>query len=280
MKSSMPIKRGLRPTLALLAPVVAFSLITAYAQQAPAAQKQTAETGTLNLTAKSANVSESGAPVRINLIRWSTDEERNSILASMNPASAAAGDRGGRGGRGGGARGGRGAVANADVVVDPADPDNPDNPDALPAGRGGAGRGGRGGARGARGDAAAPKPFDPIANLTAAIVKAPTLGYVWTNEVVGYAIKYAYRIPSPNGGERVIIATDRRLGGYTTAWKPATAAAPSDYEFTLIEIRLDSKGLGEGKTSLTAKVMSDSETKTLALDNYAAAPPMLQNIKR
>ena len=104
MKSSMPIKRGLGSALALLAPVFAFSLITVYAQQAPAAQKQTAETGAFNLTAKSANVSESGAPVRINLIRWSTDEERNSILSSMNPASVAAGARGGRGDRGGGAR--------------------------------------------------------------------------------------------------------------------------------------------------------------------------------
>ena len=50
------------------------------------------------------------------------------------------------------------------------------------AGRGGAARGGRGGAGG---------PANPIAALTAAIGRAPTLGYIWTNEITGYSIKYA-----------------------------------------------------------------------------------------
>ena len=59
------------------------------------------------------------------------------------------------------------------------------------------------------------------------------------------------------------------------------AAAPlTDYEFTLIEIRLDAKGSGEGKTSLTTKVIVDNEAKTVALDNYAATPAILQNVKR
>ena len=54
----------------------------------------------------------------------------------------------------------------------------------------------------------------------------------------------------------------------------------------MIEIRLDSKGLGEGKTSLTTKVIVDdindvnNRAKTVALDNYAAAPAILKNVKR
>ena len=116
--------------------------------------------------------------------------------------------------------------------------------------------------------------------MTAEIGKAPTVGYIWTNEVVGYSIKYAYRASLPEGGERIILVTDRRLGGGTTAWKPLTPAPPTNYEFTLVEIRLDPKGLGTGKTSLTTKVAIDTQAKTLALDNYAAAPAMLQNIKR
>jgi hypothetical protein len=38
--------------------------------------------------------------------------------------------------------------------------------------------------------------------------------------------------------------------------------------------------MGEGKVSLTSKVIFDNEAKTLALDNYAATPAILQNIKR
>jgi hypothetical protein len=116
--------------------------------------------------------------------------------------------------------------------------------------------------------------------LTAAIGSAPTVGYIWTNDITGYSIKYAYRVPAPDGGERIILATDRRLGAYTAAWTPPATTAVTDYEFTLVEMRLDSKGLGEGKTSLTTKVILDNEAKTVALEDYAATPAILQNVKR
>src|SRR5260370_25795848 len=68
------------------------------------AQAQTPATGAVNLTAKSANVSESGTPVRINLFRCSTDVERNALVASMDPKAPPAARRGG------GARAGRGGL--------------------------------------------------------------------------------------------------------------------------------------------------------------------------
>ena len=230
--------------LRLSALAVAFYLTTTFAQQ-----------GAVNFTAKSANVKEAGMPVRINLLRWSTDEERNSLVAAMNPTTPPPAERGGRG---------RGL-----------DPNDPALADVVGAGAAPAGRGGRG--RGGRGDAPAAPP-NPIASLTAAIGKAPTLGYIWTNEVVGYSIKYAHRIPLPGGGERIILATDRRLGAGTAGWKP-TSGIPTEYDFTVMEIHMDSKGLVEAKTSLTTKVVLDNETKTLALDGYAAAPTIFQNVK-
>jgi hypothetical protein len=226
---------------------VAFYLTTAFAQQ-----------GAVNFTAKSANVKEAGMPVRINLLRWSTDEERNSLVAAMNPTTPPPAERGGRG---------RGL-----------DPNDPALADVVGAGAAPAGRGGRG--RGGRGDAPAAPP-NPIASLTAAIGKAPTLGYIWTNEVVGYSIKYAYRMSMPDGGERIILATDRRLGGSSLSWKlTAAAATPTDYDFTIFEIRLDSKGAGEGKTTLTTKVVVDNDAKTLALENYAGTPAIFQSVTR
>ena len=150
---------------------------------------------------------------------------------------------------------------------------------AAPAGRdGAAGRGGRGAGRGGRGGAAGPS--NPIAALTAAIDKAPTLGYIWTREITGYAIKYAYQVSLTDGGERIVLATNRRLGGYSPAWNPVGAPAVTDYEFTLIEIRLDARGRGEGKTSVTTKVVVDNEARTVALENYAATPALLQNVSR
>jgi hypothetical protein len=216
---------------------------------AATAQKQSTGTGQVNLTAASANVSESGSPVRIRILRWSTDEERGPVVAALNPgaptqASAAAG--------------------------------LPTGASAAVGRRGGAGRGG---ARGLRGRGNGSVALSPVAALTAAIGRAPTIGYIWTSDITGYSIKYAYHASLPGGGERIILATDRRLGAYTTAWRPVAATPVTDYEFTLFEIRLDSRGSGEGKTSLTTKVILDSEAGTLALDGYAATSAMLQDIK-
>jgi len=229
-----------------------------------AAQPATGTDG-ISMTAASANVKESGAPVKIRILRWSTDAEREAFVAALSPPPpappGAAGDRGGAagGGRGGA---GRGAAGGGEAA----------------GGRGGAGRG--------RGEAVVAPP-DPIAALTTALGKAPVLGYIWTSEVTGYSIKYAYRTALPDGGERIILATDRRLGRHTTAWQPGAAtpsgaegSAETDYEFTLIEMRLDPKGTGEGKASLTTKVIIDNGAKTVALDNYAATPAILRNVKR
>ncbi len=216
--------------------------------------RQATGTGEVNLTATSANVKESGSPVRIRILRWSTDEERNPVVAAMNPAAPAA------------------AAANPSASAGERD-------GAARGRRGGAGRGGRGGAaRAGRGDAGAAA--TPMAAVMAAIGRAPTVGYIWTNDVTGYSIKYAHHVSLPDGSERVILATDRRLGANTTAWRPVAPTAVTDYEFTLIEIRLDSRGSGEGKTSLTTKVILDNEARTVALDDYAATPAILQNVKR
>ena len=215
------------------------ALTTTLALAAPAADA-------LNLTATSVNVVESGSPIKIQVIRWSTDEERMPVVAALNPAAPA-----------------------------PAATATGANPTAAAGGRGRGGRGGRG-ARGGRGDT----PLDPVAALTAAIGRAPTLGYIWTKDVTGYSIKYAYHTALPDGSERIILATDRRLGAYSQAWKPLGAEAPANYDFTLVEIRLGAAGASEGKSSLTAKVITDTAAATIALENYAAAPATLQKVEK
>ena len=116
--------------------------------------------------------------------------------------------------------------------------------------------------------------------MKAAVDKAPTVGYVWSSEVAGYAIRYAVRLPASDGGERIILITDRRLGAWNDQWKPTGSDAANSYEFSLIELRLNAKGEGEGKASLTGKVSVDNAAKSLALDNYSAMPVILKSVKR
>jgi hypothetical protein len=287
--------KRLSPVLALMM----FGLSVAFGSTH--AQKQTAATGEVNLTATSANVNEPGSPVRIRILRWSTDEERSPVVAAMTPTApatappaAAAGLPAGAGpspSAAAGSPGEPGANPSAAASLPPGVGPGPsaaggDRGGAAQGGRAAAARGGRGAARagrggagrGGRGDAVAA--LTPVEAFTAAIGRAPTLGYIWTNDITGYAIKYAYHARLSNGGERIILATDRRLGAYSPAWKPVAAAPVTDYQFTLIEIRLDSRGAGEGTTSLTTKVIVDDQARTVALDNYAATPAIFQNVKR
>ena len=148
-----------------------------------------------------------------------------------------------------------------------APPPAPPRP-AAPAGPGGAA--GRG-----RGRGAPPPPPSPLARLSTAIKAAPTLGYIWTDGVTGYSIKYAWRSPTTEHKERIVLVTDRRLDSHATDWVPTSSAA-ADADFTVIEMRIDRQGAGEGKTSLATRIAIDTETKTLALEGYAAAPAWLR----
>ena len=190
------IRRG--PALAFaLAGIVAASFV---------GNAQNKTTGPIeHITATSANVTGAPDPVKIDLLRWSTDTERDQFLAAF-----------------------------------------------------------------AKGEK----------DLAAALDKAPTLGYVWTSESAGYSVRYAHRVQAPDG-ERLIFATDRLLGSWNPQlWKPVGNAAASDYPFTLIELRFNRRGDGEGKTSLTGKIIVDAQAKTLALENYSAATVSIKGAKR
>jgi hypothetical protein len=141
----------------------------------------------------------------------------------------------------------------------------PPPPPAAPAGAA-AGRGGRAGRAGGRGT----PPPSTAARVSAAVKAAPTLGYIWGDGVTGYSIKYAWR-----AADRIVLITDRRLGAHAPEWGLGAGPAP-DAEYTLIEMRLDAKGGGEGKTSASANVVMDAAANTLALDGYAAAPATLK----
>jgi hypothetical protein len=120
----------------------------------------------------------------------------------------------------------------------------------------------------------------PESSLTGALSNAPTVGHLWSSEVAGYSIRCAVKLAEPDGGTRILLITDRRLGAYNDLWKPTGPDAANSYEFSAIELRLNSKGEGEGKVSLTGKVALDSAAKTVGLENYGALPVIFKNVRR
>jgi hypothetical protein len=219
----------------------------------------------LSFSATTENVAGAPDSIRIDLLRWSTDAERDQFVSAWSKRGAA-----GRGGNGAAGRGGavRGRAASADSAPDQ---DFIDDPSAVPVARAGRGRAG--------GGEDAPPPT-PEGSLAAALQKATTVGYLWSSEVAGYPVHYAVKLTRPDGVERVILITSRRLGLVNDWWKPVGPGAPPSYGFSVIELRLNASGEGEGKASLTGKVVPDSAAKIAALDDYNALPVVFKNVRR
>jgi hypothetical protein len=146
-------------------------------------------------------------------------------------------------------------------------------PPVAEARGGGKGKGGKG-----KGGEPAPLPKTPEESLAAALERVASAGTLWTQEMAGYTVRYAARFPAQDGGERIILITERRLGAWNNLWRPVSGT-PSSYEFSVLELHLNAKGEGEGKATVTGKVTVDDAAKTIALDHYAALPPVLKNVK-
>jgi hypothetical protein len=104
----------------------------------------------------------------------------------------------------------------------------------------------------------------------------PRVGYIRTPNSLGYDLHYARKAPLPEGGERVTLATDRYIGFWEAANRPRTI----DYPFTVIELRLNRDGVGEGKMSIATKITMDTDKKQIELENYGTQPVLLNNVRR
>lgn len=193
----------------------------------------------LQLTATTANVTSAPDPVRIEILRWSTDDEREQLMTawSLKPAATRPGaDKGaGKLGKGGGK--GRGPASEA---ADSATPD---------------------------------------ASLARALNETTTVGYLWSSEMAGYALRYAGKVNGPDGSQRIVLITQRRLGAVNQRWNPTFEGTPNSYEFSVIELRLNVKGEGEGKASLVGKVAPDVAAKIVTLESYDALPAVFRNVR-
>ena len=101
------------------------------------------------------------------------------------------------------------------------------------------------------------------------------VGYIRLPTSVGYDLHFAREVPLDEGGRRIIIATDRRIGFAEARNQPRSI----DYPFTLIEIRLKPDGTGEGKMALATKISVNKKLNTVELENYSSEPVRLQNVK-
>jgi hypothetical protein len=115
---------------------------------------------------------------------------------------------------------------------------------------------------------------DKLADALAAL---PDAGYIYWPGNLEYIVRYAHRLPRPDGGEDVVLAADAPM----SLWWDSTISMPSTPpRFTVIQLRLNKDGRGEGKLSLTTKVIANKEAMTFVLEEYAKQPTILIDVQR
>lgn len=112
--------------------------------------------------------------------------------------------------------------------------------------------------------------------LLDALQAIPRLGYIRTPDTIGYELHFARKTTGEDGGEHIVIATDR----YISFWEARNQPRSIDYPFTVIEIHMNGDGTGEGKMSIATKVTTDKKRGTIILENYGTQPVRLNQIRR
>jgi hypothetical protein len=119
--------------------------------------------------------------------------------------------------------------------------------------------------------------------LLSALQKEPSRGRIslpnWQgpdpqNYRLGWDLRYTAHDPLPDGGERIVIATDRQMSMWEVRERPRTY----DYPFTLIEIRIPKEGKGEGRMFGATQIRFDKKKNQIVLEQYSAGEVRLNEI--
>ena len=119
-------------------------------------------------------------------------------------------------------------------------------------------------------------------DLVRALQKVPVKGRInipgWQgrdpqNYRLGWDLRYAWHEPLEDGGERIVLATDRQMSFREITNNPRT----TDYPFLLIQIHV--KGdKGEGKMASFTQIRYDKKKNVMEIENYGTEPVRLNNI--
>jgi hypothetical protein len=106
--------------------------------------------------------------------------------------------------------------------------------------------------------------------------RLPRVGFIRESQTLGWDLRFAQQTPLPDGGRRLLIATDRPIG----FWEAANRPRSIDYPFTILEIRLNKDNQGEGKMLADTRLIFNRTTNTLEMEFYDTAPVRLNQIRR
>lgn len=111
------------------------------------------------------------------------------------------------------------------------------------------------------------------AAIANALNGARAAGYLGWPGGTEYTLRYARKMPRPDGGFDMTLVTDSRVW----VWWDAKLDPPRDDSFTVFQVRVDKNGVGEGRMASASKVRPD-KVAGLAIDD--TSPVMLTDVRR
>ena len=109
--------------------------------------------------------------------------------------------------------------------------------------------------------------------LLSKLQDARPTGTIRTPDSLAYDLHFASRTPTPEGGSRIVLATDRPIG----FWEARSGSRTLDYPFTVVQMEIGADGTGKGTLSVATRI--DAAGDVIELENFASAPVMLTEIR-
>jgi hypothetical protein len=101
------------------------------------------------------------------------------------------------------------------------------------------------------------------------------LGEIRTPTTLPYDLRFAWQERLDDGGRRVVLIADRPM----VVWKDAMRLDSATDTFTVIEIRLNADGEGEGKVAIGANITVNRSLDLIELAQYDGAPVRLADVR-
>ena len=116
------------------------------------------------------------------------------------------------------------------------------------------------------------------ANVLDAFRGTGAVGYLRWPGGLEYTVRYARRTERPDRGSDVVLVVERPLWVWWDAPAKSGAAAEADARFTVVQIRLNADGTGEGRIAAGASIASDRQHGVIVRD-YESRPAMLTDVQ-
>jgi hypothetical protein len=100
------------------------------------------------------------------------------------------------------------------------------------------------------------------------------VGRIYSSETIGYDLKFSEQQTQPDGGRKIILATDRPMS-FREIFKQTRSA---DYPFTWVQLNMRTDGTGQGELAVRARVFGDRPNRPIEVETFEIQPIRLQQV--